>query len=93
MPRVLAGPDATYDAKGYGPSILDFAVVWGFVSRLMASRQIAACFHASWPALATDMKMTYLAILTKGPFARLPAMAFAEGEGLWDNSLGRGLAG
>ena len=78
MPRLLATTDATPQAKSYGQSILDFMIVWAFVSRLMANPQIAGHINTVWRAFPTEMKMTYLSVLTKGPLVRLPtALGFA----------------
>jgi DNA invertase Pin-like site-specific DNA recombinase len=81
MPRPLA-PVETGQApreRDYGQSMLDFAVVWTFVSKLMSYPRICSRINDAWPQFQGDMKMTYLSVLTKGPLARLP-WAFARSQ-------------
>jgi hypothetical protein len=81
MPRLLLTPASAgiQQAKTYGASMLEFAVVWGFVSRLMANSEIASHLQHFWPAFSSDIKMTYLSVLTQGPLAKLPtAVSFAD---------------
>jgi hypothetical protein len=79
MPCVLAPARESVQTNEYGPSLLEFAAVWGFVSRIMANADFAAHVTRTWPGFATEMRMAYLAILTEGPLARLPtALAFGQ---------------
>jgi hypothetical protein len=73
MPRLLKTPTSTLRVQGkfYGASVLEFAVVWAFVSRLIANPKIASRLNRDWPEFTSQMKMTYLSVLAKGPFARL----------------------
>jgi DNA invertase Pin-like site-specific DNA recombinase len=72
IPQLLAAADQPKPSGGYGRSLLDFAVAWGFISRLMASPKVVARLRSNWPDLQVDMKMTYLSVLTTGPLVRLP---------------------
>lgn len=78
IPRLLLGP-RTQQAKGYGASVLGFAIVWAFVLRLMSHAEIERHIKQAWPQFSTEMKMTYLSVLTRGPLARLPhAIVFPD---------------
>jgi hypothetical protein len=69
-PKILAHCERPDTAKSYGAALLEFAVVWAFVAKLMACPKLANSFGMT--EFLTDLKMTYLSILTEGPLARLP---------------------
>jgi hypothetical protein len=68
----LLSPSATTQAqpaKAYGQSLHEFTIALAFVSKLRTFPPMVSYLDEARPQFSTEMKMTYLSLLTKGSFA------------------------